>query len=791
MLFFSLGFVKAQEAKITENIEKTYLHTDRSTYFLGEDLWYKAYNVNATNNVLIDQSKILYVELISPDAEIIFRNKTKLELGLGNGDFNLQDSLGVKPGTYQLRAYTNWNRNFGDDFVFKKEIEIIDVFQDKNDVSTVKNNAEKGTANSKLVPKQNNFSVNFFPEGGSLLESVSSTLGFKAVDRNENPVEISGEIYNSDNELITNFQSVHDGIGKLQLFPIEGKTYYAQIKSASGDFRVELPKVLKEGYTLSYRTFRGKNILSINTNEATLAQNPSAKLTLNFKSKGVSVLEISQVLTETNFSFEFPKDKLPEGIIQITLLDENNKPHCERLVYIEKENDLEVEVFADKTIYQPNEKATITVRSQSKSGEGKSASFSLSVTDTNGVEDENYESNISSYFLMESDIRGKVFHPSYYFDETNSKRLEHLDNLLLTQGWRDFVWKTMPKLDENKKYSIERGLTVSGRVKQVFADKPLVNNNLTLGLMGGKNNGVFNTTTDANGRFKFENLMISGKTNMYLNSTNEKGKFSGQIVLDSIESYPMTVRLNKTTILLEGNSNVLVENVSQKYIAFGVKPENMLKEVKVKAKKNNVNSWYGVPDYTYKVNKIEANKYNNFVDYLEQELRGIVNVTYWDIVGKDLSDSSFAVLIDGFEAVSGDQLAWVSPDEALQIDVVSGPRILALYGKGTVVSIFTSAKNGQKKKLVPVYAVKQEIEGFYAARTYYTPNPEKPNPELDKNAAFRNTIYWNPYVHPDKIGNTIVNYFNSGVETKVKIALEGITGSGIPVVKTCFYTVKK
>ena len=39
-------------------------------------------------------------------------------------DFQLNDSINVAAGKYQLRAYTNWMRNFGDDFLFEKEIEI-------------------------------------------------------------------------------------------------------------------------------------------------------------------------------------------------------------------------------------------------------------------------------------------------------------------------------------------------------------------------------------------------------------------------------------------------------------------------------------------------------------------------------------------------------------------------------------------------------------------------------------------------------------------------------------------
>ena len=87
--------------------------------------------------------------------------------------------------------------------------------------------------------------------------------------------------------------------------------------------------------------------------------------------------------------------------------------------------------------------------------------------------------------------------------------------------------------------------------------------------------------------------------------------------------------------------------------------------------------------------------------------------------------------------------------------------------------------------------MKQEIEGFSTARIFYSPDSEKPNPDLDNKSAVRNTIYWNPYVHPDKTGEASVDYYNTKVETKVKVALEGITGNGIPVVKTTYYTIKK
>ncbi|KQB41904.1 TonB-dependent receptor plug [Flavobacterium daejeonense] len=800
-LFLFSIFIQAQDSRSIPDIEKIYLHTDRTTYFMGEDLWYKAYVVKASNNLLFDQSGILYVELISPEAKIIARNKTKLTIGLGNGDFHLVDSVGVKPGKYQLRAYTNWNRNFGNDFVFTKDIEIIDVFESKEKPQIIQKSVSETKKRNNEKTKKNFYTVTFFPEGGSLLENVASVIGFKAVDLNGKPINIKGEIYDSNNELVSTFESVHDGMGKTQLLPIEGKNYYAKMKTESGfEFMQDLQKPLKNGYTLSYRNFRGKNIVTIITNQATLAQNPNAILKIVCQARGILYLETMQTLTETSLSFELPKDRIPDGISQITLLDATNKPQSERLVYFEKEHDLEVELTTYKETYQPEEKASISVFSKSKSGEGKSASFSLSVTDTNGVDDDNFDSNICSYFLMESDIRGKVHHPAYYFDMQNPKRLEHLDNLLLTQGWRDFLWKTLPQVDEKNLYKAEKGITISGRVKQLFADKPLVNNNVTLTLMGKKNNGIFSAVTDSIGRFQFENLEFSGKAKMYLNTRDEKGKFKGEMLLDSIERSPMHVSLQKEPVFLSEPTNTLAENVLKKITAFGVKPENLLKEVTItntiKKKDDMVANYgnYGFADNSYVADE-STHLFTTIYELIEQKIPGIIASVNSVRFRRFEFDPIF--ILNGRVIQLYEMSSWIDviqPGDVIKIDAITGAQATSFFGEDGqygIIAIYTKPNTGNRPKKEVVQSIKQELEGFYTARVFYSPDPEKPNPELYKTIAVRNTIYWNPYVHPDKTGNASVEFYNSKVETKVKVALEGITSNGIPVVKRLFYSIKK
>jgi uncharacterized protein YfaS (alpha-2-macroglobulin family) len=74
-------------------IEKVYVHTDRTYYFPGEDIWFKAYLIDAFDHLLSNHSNNLHVELISPSSKITDSRIIRLEDGLGNGDFKLPDSI--------------------------------------------------------------------------------------------------------------------------------------------------------------------------------------------------------------------------------------------------------------------------------------------------------------------------------------------------------------------------------------------------------------------------------------------------------------------------------------------------------------------------------------------------------------------------------------------------------------------------------------------------------------------------------------------------------------------------
>ena len=781
----------AQEKRTIPSIEKIYIHTDRSTYVVGETLWYKAYSVYAYNNILFNKSNVLYVELISPDSKIIARNKTRLEDGLAHGDFKLSDSIGVKAGVYQLRAYTNWNRNFGEDFIFKKEIEILDVFNNTN-ILPLENLLE--TKNVEENSK-NLFNVQFFPEGGSLLENVSSIVAFKATDLYGNPIKVQGKIFNSDGKVISLSYSVHDGMGKFILKPTKGMQYYAEMTSINNDkIRVDLPEANQQGYLLSVRKIKEKEVVTIKTNKQTLLQRPNEKLTLNCTLKGVSYFKGTQPLNTNSLSFELATTNFPEGIFQLTLYDANLKPQSERLKYIHKKDTLLVKITTDKKIYKPKEKVTINLSSKSKNGNIVPASYSISSIDLNGLDDsEDFESNISSYFLMESDIRGKIYNPSYYFDASNSKRLAHLDLLLLTQGWRDFIWKKMPDFKENIAFNAEKGIKVSGVVKSLFGDKNKENYSVNLMLVKNGNTNILNSETDSLGRFEFKDMVFNGDAIMMLNSTNEKGKNKGRLVLDSL-STPMPAKYKRDSLhkIITKSTNILKENIYNKYIKFGVAPENVLNEIEITAtKKEEIPSLYGKADRSYTVDE-KTQRFSSILQLIQFTISGIT------AVGGKISFNRFSdapyIIVDGTEWSQG-ELATMQPDDVAKIEAITGAGISMFGTRGSngVLIIYTKEGKVNKESKKVYHSITKKIEGFYDARVFYVDDSkeEETDPELNSKNAIRNTLYWNPYFHPNEKGVSTANYLNSEVETKVKLKLEGLTVNGIPVVTKTYYTIKK
>lgn len=103
--------------------EKIYLQLDGKVYTTDKTIWFKSVVTSADDHNLSKLSGVLYAELIGPTEIIIEKKLIKLENGIGTGFFDLNTSY--PEGTYLIRAYTEWDRNFGTDFFFNEYIQVF------------------------------------------------------------------------------------------------------------------------------------------------------------------------------------------------------------------------------------------------------------------------------------------------------------------------------------------------------------------------------------------------------------------------------------------------------------------------------------------------------------------------------------------------------------------------------------------------------------------------------------------------------------------------------------------
>src|ERR1700744_2927232 len=145
--------------------EKLFVHTDKEAYTAAELIWFKIYNVDGINHNSIDLSKVAYVEVLDANKNVILQAKIAMKDGSGSG--SLYIPVTVSSGNFILRAYTSWMKNFSPEYYFSKKLTII--------------NPQKSPDPVKLVA--DNYDIQFFPEGGNLVNGITSVVGFKATNQ--------------------------------------------------------------------------------------------------------------------------------------------------------------------------------------------------------------------------------------------------------------------------------------------------------------------------------------------------------------------------------------------------------------------------------------------------------------------------------------------------------------------------------------------------------------------------------------------------------------------------------
>ena len=483
-------------------IEKAYLHFDKPYYAAGDTIYFKAYVILGEHFDLSKGSWVLHVDLINPNNTIVNSIKLQLVNGVGWGDFELP--LVLPRGNYRVRAYTRYMQN-APEYFFDQTIPI----------GSVMNNSM--AADNKAPASSSKADLQFFPEGGELINAMVSKVAFKAVGINGLGVNVKGIVVDNNNNQVATLASSHLGMGTFYIAPEEGKTYKAKVTFADGSQSTfDLPTAVSKGITLAVKDTLDKMTIEIHSNKAYFQENQNKNISLVIYGSGF-VNTVNTKLDNRRLSMDIPNSQFPSGIVQVTLFSQTGEPLSERLVFVQNPDLVNLTVSSNKTTYTRRERVSVKLNAKNKSGDAE-GHFSASVIDESKVPfDENNETTILTYLLLTSGLRGYVEQPNYYFIHNNSQTYADLDALMLTQGYRRFTWKQLLSNDDQKfTYAAEKSLTLSGVAKNA-AGSPI--NDMDVMLLTSKTGSMLGDRTNKEGKFKFDGLVFADTSLLTLQAT--------------------------------------------------------------------------------------------------------------------------------------------------------------------------------------------------------------------------------------------------------------------------------
>lgn len=541
--------------------EKLHVVTDRDLYFGGDTVWFRIFVVDAATHRQMAISKYAYVEMLSPFGEVKNRIKVIERDGIYAGYIPVDED--IYEGDYTLAAYTMYSENQGKDYFFRKPIRLLDQHSSKYVIDSeftpvapgeVKGsfkvrsiNGDKMNYNKmswimhdgkflEMPGSKNGFSrkfkrdkgedvvlvkfgdygryfniefpvekidISFYPEGGWLVAGDPCTVAFKATDENGKGIYTSGIIRNDYGEKVAEFTTTHKGMGDVIFVPEANCIYTAEYPNPKGELQTTVIGTPNQDATvLRYHATGSKGFFSVAGNDLR-----DLELIVALHGKGVLATPISSV---NPLSFE--KKDLPAGLYQALLVSKTDSIVLSERIFF---------IGADRLTPGVSGLSTDSVSIIIEAPQGIGGDCSVRITNLDIIPDSR-DIDIRSQFLLQSELRGRIEDPSYYFSKADRETDRNLDLLMMVNGWCRY---NLPEVVrgrlEEPKIPLEIGQEIIGQVRSRWKGSPM--EGVMVSAIAPKLNfGTF-ADTDNNGFFHLNGFDFPEGTSFILRAMNEKG----------------------------------------------------------------------------------------------------------------------------------------------------------------------------------------------------------------------------------------------------------------------------
>ncbi len=636
-----------------------------------------------------------------------FSSSTNQNLPLSAKSFSYEiqmDGVKIKEGTSTT----------GNDGIMFVRYNLPNKLKSNDALMIVKLDYEGTTESiSRSIPiSLNNLSLQFFPEGGDMIDGLPGRVAFSAVDEFGKAISVEGIVKDSKGNKVADFSTFHKGMGAFTMMPVSGETYTATLSKPEGiEKSFTLPDAIGAGFNVELNTEK-------NEVAATLRSTGTFKVYTVAMVRGKVCYSNVQMVSEGENHFTIPTASFPMGVAKVTFFDQQMIPRCERLVFVNRERQLNVSIKTDKDEYQTRDNVHVTVRTTDENGIPVPAILSMNVLNDqllNFADDKS--GNILSAMLLEKDLKQKVDEPNFYFDKTEAKSAEALDYLMLTSGWRRFTWKQILKNEQPLITHNGEKANVVITTYDGYTGKILPNTKIKIQSTGAE------YLTDANGK------VIFNKLNLYepvtVTASLENYNTATQVIADYNENLGIWLYDNRNVYryedvpMMEKNIQLAPMEIQMNLAApmGGMVLDDVVAVGKNKVGKKNV-GFDGDGDM---VNEM----------YVETKT---ANTTPDDESKKDKDNANDEQVIDN--------------------------RLLGLLAADSIIEF--NNKNNQS-----YYRTRE-----FPKKTYTTKTPEK-------RTDFASTLYYNGAVETDYSGKAEFSFTTNDMISSFRIIAEGISDDGL------------
>ena len=783
-------------AQVTPPTEKVFAHLDKRVYAAGERLYAALYLVDGQTLRPDTNSTVIYVELRDPNGRVIGRRQVQSTTGHAAADFQLP--AGLRPGTYQITAYTNYQRNDVAGRLFQTPVQIVSGLPERGRPEM----SDATPAISTLTSTGGEVRLRFFPEGGDCVVGLPCKVAVLAEDAGGAPVRVKGFLRKDGAKDPGPFLATNEnGIGTVIYRPLLGVPTRVYLPGREEGYA--MPPPLEEGYGLAIKRGRDSLTLYARTNAAEGLAGAQLTVTVRGNRLRIPALPSAQVA-----AVGIHQDSLLAGLYTATLFGADAEPVAERLFFIAPGQDNMV-LVTDRERYRPRDSVELRVAMPA----GRISYSVIPVAAQAGP----FQEDIRSWLLLNSELPEPIAAlPAFFAESRDYVRDVYIDDFLLTRGWRRFVRKPNEATGQDA-FRREVGLYLDGRLTRLGS-----NGSGRAGKVWFTSvPGGFQTTTltDEEGYFSFGPFTSFDTLNVILQGRFRSGRknFNDDISLDDNRAVDIEIKQPDSPALplrrWVNPMDTTTQNAGDDYLSVSTRALSVARSYdsliidlatidvtgrrvnKAEEEREERAGIYSSPDSRIVADSSSlATGAISFVDFLRMEpgltisgppFQPIIRIR--GISSLSLSNEP-AYFLDGVQT-DVNALATVPVVDIDFIDVFKGASAAILGSRGAAGAIMLYTRRGGSGNSVRQPGVVDiSFPGYHVAREFATFDADAPG--NSNRPDYRTTLHWNPLLFTGGNGLVRDGFTASDDRGRFLVLAQGLTVRGRPYVGLAEFLVE-